>query len=97
MDIYRPRNYEGKLPVMFNLHGGGFLLGKKKMRWTKNFRMLLVQLFLKWRKVNVQIRRWWNFFLNTDEMLGNFTGVRIRIILPAQGCNRYIQLRTQFS
>lgn len=30
MDIYRPRNYEGKLPVMFNLHGGGFLLGKKK-------------------------------------------------------------------
>lgn len=43
------------------------------------------------------IRRWWNFFLNTDEMPGNFTGVRIRIILPAQGCNRYIQLRTQFS
>ena len=64
---------------------------------TKNFRMLLVQLFLKWRKVNVQIRRWWNFFLNTDEMPGNLTGVRIRIILPAQGCNRYIQLRTQFS
>lgn len=30
MDIYRPRNYEGKLPVMFNLHGGGFLFGKKK-------------------------------------------------------------------
>ena len=30
MDIYRPRNYEGKLPVMFNLHGGGFLLGKKE-------------------------------------------------------------------
>ena len=30
MDIYRPRNYEGKLPVMFNLHGGGFLLGKKR-------------------------------------------------------------------
>lgn len=69
----------------------------KIMRWTKNFRMLLVQLFLKWRKVNVQIRRWWNFFLNTDEMPGNLTGVRIRIILPAQGCNRYIQLRTQFS
>ena len=22
------KNYEGKLPVMFNLHGGGFLLGK---------------------------------------------------------------------
>ena len=43
------------------------------------------------------IRRWWNFFLNTDEMPGNLTGVRIRIILPAQGCNRYIQLRTQFS
>lgn len=30
MDIYRPRNYEGKLPVMFNLHGGGFLFGKKE-------------------------------------------------------------------
>ena len=37
------------------------------------------------------------FLLNTDEMPGNLTGVRIRIILPAQGCNRYIQLRTQFS
>lgn len=30
MDIYRPKSYKGKLPVMFNLHGGGFLLGKKE-------------------------------------------------------------------
>ena len=30
MDIYRPKHYEGRLPIMFNLHGGGFLLGKKE-------------------------------------------------------------------
>ena len=53
MDIYRPRNYEGKLPVMFNLHGGGFLLGKKeeghlfcaemsqRVFWCSNFNIRL--------------------------------------------------------
>ncbi|HBJ18546.1 MAG TPA: alpha/beta hydrolase [Clostridiales bacterium] len=31
MDIFRPEGASGKLPVMFNIHGGGFLLGKKEV------------------------------------------------------------------
>ena len=30
MDVYRPKEYKGRLPIMFYLHGGGFLLGKKE-------------------------------------------------------------------
>lgn len=30
-DVFRPAAAEGVLPVMFNIHGGGFLLGKKEV------------------------------------------------------------------
>lgn len=30
MDIYRPSDVTGKLPVLVDIHGGGFLLGKKE-------------------------------------------------------------------
>lgn len=31
MDVYRPKNAEGMLPVLLNIHGGGFLLGRKEV------------------------------------------------------------------
>ena len=31
MDIYRPYNNEKMLPIIINIHGGGFLLGKKEV------------------------------------------------------------------
>lgn len=30
MDVFRPRSAAGPLPVLVNIHGGGFLLGKKE-------------------------------------------------------------------
>ena len=30
MDIYRPSDAPGRLPVLVDIHGGGFLLGKKE-------------------------------------------------------------------
>ena len=31
MDVFRPKDAEGVLPVLVDLHGGGFLLGKKEV------------------------------------------------------------------
>ena len=31
MDIYQPRNNNDLLPIIINIHGGGFLLGKKEV------------------------------------------------------------------
>lgn len=31
MDIFRPREAKEALPVLVNIHGGGFLLGKKEV------------------------------------------------------------------
>lgn len=31
MDIYRPKNAEGSLPVIVNIHGGGLLMGSKEL------------------------------------------------------------------
>ena len=31
MDIYYPKENKEKLPVIINIHGGGFLLGKKEV------------------------------------------------------------------
>lgn len=31
MDVYRPKGAGGVLPVLFNIHGGGFLLGRKEV------------------------------------------------------------------
>lgn len=31
MDIFRPKNHTGKLPVLFNIHGGGLLMGTKEV------------------------------------------------------------------
>lgn len=31
LDIYRPKNESGVLPVLINIHGGGFLLGRKEV------------------------------------------------------------------
>ena len=31
MDIFRPRKAKEALPVLVNIHGGGFLLGKKEV------------------------------------------------------------------
>lgn len=30
LDIYRPKNYEGKLPIIINMHGGGWVYGSKE-------------------------------------------------------------------
>ena len=33
MDIYQPYNNEKILPIIINIHGGGFLLGKKEVNY----------------------------------------------------------------
>ena len=30
LDVYRPRNLKGKLPVIVNVHGGGYVYGSTK-------------------------------------------------------------------
>ena len=35
LDVYRPKNLEGKLPVIVNVHGGGWIYGDKNKRITK--------------------------------------------------------------
>ncbi|MCL2630896.1 MAG: alpha/beta hydrolase [Firmicutes bacterium] len=32
LDIYYPKDYEGKLPVLVNVHGGGYVRGDKRFR-----------------------------------------------------------------
>lgn len=31
LDVYRPKNLEGKLPVIVNVHGGGWIYGDKEL------------------------------------------------------------------
>ena len=31
LDVYRPKNYEGKLPVIISIHGGGWVYGNKEI------------------------------------------------------------------
>ena len=37
MDVFRPKDAEGVLPVLVDLHGGGFLLGKKEVNRSGAF------------------------------------------------------------
>ena len=31
LDVYRPKNVKGKLPVILNVHGGGWVYGDKEL------------------------------------------------------------------